>query len=129
LEFLHRTFKESSYSDRVILHALNPPDMEDTPTKDPTSVAFLPFDVSTFNHISRVLTKHNIRTVGLPPKKVTRFLRPIKDDLGLKTPGIYSIPCKCGRAYIGQIRHSNETSIKTAQSVHLLLSSRETGHG
>jgi hypothetical protein len=27
---------------------------------------------------------------------------PVKDALGLRTPGIYSIPCECGNVYIGQ---------------------------
>jgi predicted GIY-YIG superfamily endonuclease len=26
----------------------------------------------------------------------------VKDELGLKTPGLYRIPCECGRVYIGQ---------------------------
>jgi hypothetical protein len=37
------------------------------------------------------------------------YLPPVKDELGLKTPGIYSIPCECGKVYIGQ----------TSRSVHL----------
>jgi hypothetical protein len=27
---------------------------------------------------------------------------PVKDAIGLKTPGIYRIPCNCGTVYIGQ---------------------------
>ena len=30
------------------------------------------------------------------------MLRPVKDDQGLKTPGVYEIPCECGKVYIGQ---------------------------
>ena len=30
------------------------------------------------------------------------MLRPVNDDQGLKTPGIYEIPCECGKVYIGQ---------------------------
>jgi hypothetical protein len=69
-----------------------------TPEK-PTSVALLPFVNTTFNRISRMLSRH-IKSVGLSPRKVVSFLRPVKDDLGLKTPGVYSIPCKCGQVYI-----------------------------
>ena len=27
---------------------------------------------------------------------------PVKDEQGLKTPGVYEIPCECGHVYIGQ---------------------------
>jgi hypothetical protein len=39
----------------------------------------------------------------------------VKDDLGLKTPGVYSVPCECGQVYIGQTGRSTETSIKEHQ--------------
>jgi hypothetical protein len=59
-----------------------------------------------------MLAKHNIRSVGLPPKKISNFLRPVKDDLGLRTPGVYGIPCDCGQVYIRQTGRSIETRIK-----------------
>jgi predicted GIY-YIG superfamily endonuclease len=37
---------------------------------------------------------------------------PIKDNLGLRTPGVYSIPCECGRAYISQTDRSIKTRLK-----------------
>jgi hypothetical protein len=40
------------------------------------------------------------------------FLRPLKDDLGLRTPGVYSISCECGQVYIGQTGWSIKTRIK-----------------
>jgi hypothetical protein len=45
---------------------------------------------------------HNIKTVGLPTREVANFHWPIKNNLVLKTAGIYIILC----------RHSNETRIK-----------------
>jgi len=36
----------------------------------------------------------------------------VKDALGLRTPGIYSIPSECGRVYIGQSGRSIQTQIK-----------------
>jgi len=56
--------------------------------------------------------RHNIKTVSLLPRKVASFLQPVKDDLGLKTTGVSSIPCICGKIYIGEIRCSIETRIK-----------------
>jgi hypothetical protein len=64
------------------------------------------------NAISRVLYKYNNATLGLPPRKVTFFLQPIKDDHGLKSLGIYSMPCECGKVYIGQIGCSIDTRMK-----------------
>jgi hypothetical protein len=31
--------------------------------------------------------------VALPPRKIFSYLPPVKDALGLRTPGIYSGPC------------------------------------
>ena len=45
-------------------------------------------------------------------QKIFSYLPPIKDALGLRTPGIYSISCKCGRVYIGQSSQSNKIQIK-----------------
>jgi hypothetical protein len=59
-----------------------------------------------------MLSRHNIKSVGLPPRKIANFLRPVKDDLGLKTPGVYSIPCECGQVYIGQTGSPIDTRIK-----------------
>jgi hypothetical protein len=60
-----------------------------------------------------MLAKHNIRSVGTPPRKISGFLRPVKGDLGLKTAGVYSIPCECGKVYVGQTGRSIETELKS----------------
>jgi predicted GIY-YIG superfamily endonuclease len=62
-----------------------------------------------------LLFRHNIKSVGQPPKKIPGFLWPVKDDLGLKTPGVYSVPCECGQVYIGQTGRSIETRVKKHQ--------------
>jgi hypothetical protein len=49
-----------------------------------------------------MLAKHNIKSVALPPTKVFSYLPPVKDALGLSTPGIYRIPRESGRVYFGQ---------------------------
>jgi hypothetical protein len=61
--------------------------------EDPALVAFLPSADATFNCISRVLSKHNTKNMGLLPRKLSNFLQPIKHDLALKTP-VYSIPTR-----------------------------------
>jgi hypothetical protein len=47
-----------------------------------------------------MLVKHNIKSIALPPKKISNYLPPVKDAVGLRTPGIYSIPCECDKVYI-----------------------------
>ena len=37
---------------------------------------------------------------------------PTKDAPGLRTPGIYRIPCECGKVYIGQSGRSVQLRIK-----------------
>jgi hypothetical protein len=112
LKFPRATFRDNGYGEKQILHALNPPTRDPPPREDHTSVAFLPFVDTTLNRISRVLSKHNIKTVGLPPRKLSRFIRPVKDHLALKTPGVYSIPCECEKVYIGHTGLSIETRVK-----------------
>jgi len=59
-----------------------------------------------------MLVKQNTKCVVLPPRKISSLLRPSKNDLGLRNPGIYSISCECGQLYIGQTGSSIETRIK-----------------
>jgi hypothetical protein len=59
-----------------------------------------------------MLAKHKIKSVALPPRKIFSYLPPVKDALGLRTLGIYSIPCECGRVYIGQSSQSIQLHIK-----------------
>jgi hypothetical protein len=64
-------------------------------------VAFLPFISTTFNYISRMLSKH-IKTVCILPRKLSSFLQPIKDDLELKVLSVCTIPYNCEKVYIRQ---------------------------
>jgi hypothetical protein len=67
LEILMTTFRQNVYSDRQIQRAPNPQaKVVPTPEK-PLSVAFLPYVSTTFNGISRLLSRQNIKCVGLPP--------------------------------------------------------------
>jgi predicted GIY-YIG superfamily endonuclease len=49
-----------------------------------------------------MLAKYNIKSVTLPHRKIAIYLPPFKEAIGLRTPGMYSIPCECGSVYIGQ---------------------------
>jgi hypothetical protein len=74
-----------------------------------TSIAMLLYQKAVTNKISRLLAK---KTVHIPQKKNIHMLRPVKDDLGLKVPGMYRIPCECGKVYIGQTGKSIEARCK-----------------
>jgi hypothetical protein len=54
----------------------------------PSSIA-IPYQKAITNKISRLLAEYNIKTVHIPRKKNTHMLRPVKDDLGIKVPGVY----------------------------------------
>jgi hypothetical protein len=63
LEYLRATFRQNSYSNHQIQQFLNTPERV-VPEKS-VSVAFLPSVSTTFNRISRLLSRHNIESVGL----------------------------------------------------------------
>jgi hypothetical protein len=53
--------------------------------------------------------------VGLPHIKFSSLLHPVKDHQGLRTPGVYRIPCECSRVYNGQIGCSVDIRLKEHQ--------------
>jgi hypothetical protein len=44
--------------------------------------------------------------------KNIHLLRSVKDKLSLRTAGIYSIPCECGKVYVGQTGQTIEARLK-----------------
>jgi hypothetical protein len=87
----------------------------------PTSTAYISYMQTTYRRLSRLLTKHNIKCIPHPPKKISFYLPPI---MGLRTPGIYSIPCECGKVYIGQSSRSVHIRIKEHKR-HIRLAQTE----
>jgi len=55
-----------------------------------------------------------------PSVSLTGNLPPVKDTLGLREPGIYSIPCECGKVYNVQSGRSIQFRIKE-HSRHIRL--------
>jgi hypothetical protein len=78
----------------------------------PTSTTYLPYTQTTFGRLSRLLAKYNIKSIDLPPEKIASYFPPYKEQLRLRTPGIYSIPCECGMVYIGQSGRTIQLRIK-----------------
>jgi hypothetical protein len=92
LLFLGDIFRQTGYTDWQIAGPSRPLRVAQ-PDEKPE---FLSYVGLIFNCISRVLSWHIKKSVGLPPRKISSFLWSVKDDLGLKTSGVYSIPCECG---------------------------------
>jgi hypothetical protein len=113
LSLLKEVFKQNGFNERQINRTLNRlPRAPQPDSNKPESIAFLPYVGPTFNRINRVLARHNIKSVGLPQQKLSNLLHPIKDNLELRTPGVYRIPCECGKVYIGQTGRSIDTRLK-----------------
>jgi hypothetical protein len=74
LEFLTTVFKMNGYSTQQIRHAMEPT----TPTckneDKPTATAYLPYTQTTFGWLSRMLAKHNIKSVALPHHEDSQLL-------------------------------------------------------
>jgi len=89
------------------------PATQTTKTNDkPTLTAYIPYTQTTYGRLSRMLAKQNIKSVTLPSRKISSYFPPVKDAMGLRTLGVYSIPCECGRVYIGQSGQSIQLRIK-----------------
>ena len=67
---------------------------------------------TTYGRLSRMLAKYNIKSVTIPPRKISSYMPPTKEAPGLRTPGIYRISCECGKVYIGQSGRSIQLRIK-----------------
>jgi hypothetical protein len=59
-----------------------------------------------------MLAKYNIKSIPIPQRKISSYMLPTKDVTELRTPGIYKIPCECGKVYIGQRECSIQLHIK-----------------
>jgi len=79
-----------------------------------------PYTQTTYGRLSRMLAKYNIKSVAIPPRKISSYIPPTKDAPGLRTPGIYRIPCECAKVYIGQSGRSIQLRIKE-QKRHIRL--------
>ncbi|XP_025997189.1 uncharacterized protein LOC113005620 [Solenopsis invicta] len=84
--------------------------------KERKMTAVFPYLQGTTEHISRILSKHNIRVIFKPQKKIAQLLPNPKDQRSsLETPGVYKIPCVCGKVYIGETGRKISTRIKEHQ--------------
>ena len=85
LEFLTTVFKDNGYSPQQIRRAMEPATWTAKTNDKPTSTAYIPYTQTTYGWLSRMLAKHSIKSVTLPPRKISSYFRPVKDALGLRT--------------------------------------------
>ena len=114
LKHLRTTFLQNGYPLRDVNRALKRAACgatNKTPEEKPTATAYLPYTAPVSRVIARILGRHNIKTVHLPPRKLGTHLTRIKDQLGLRTPGVYRVPCECGATYIGETGRAIDTRI------------------
>lgn len=104
------------------------------------SPVYLPFIKGVTDKIGYYLRgRYNIKPVFRPPSQLRQLLRSPKDRDPLSVPGVYSIPCDCGKSYIGETRRNISTRLtehirsvrnldveKSAVAEHALIS--ESSH-
>jgi hypothetical protein len=77
--------------------------------------------------ISRILARHNIQTIYLPPTKLREELVQAKDPIGLHRRGIYHIPCECCRNTDATFDSANQKKNSSSRTHELGKSSNALG--
>jgi hypothetical protein len=99
IRHLKDTFQCNRHSLNDIRQAIHSKQKKELEKIKPKGIAVLPYQQTISNKISI-------------PKKNIHMLRMVKDDLGLKVPGVYRIPCECGKVYVGQRGRSIDARCK-----------------
>ncbi|XP_071453466.1 uncharacterized protein [Hetaerina americana] len=129
IKHLKKTFLQNGYGERQILLALRRAEEEgrrrvEGTDKKPLATACLPYVSTVSGKISRILRRFNIATIHVTPAKIRHQLVNVRDPIGLKTPGVYQIPCECGEVYVGETGRTIETRLKEHKR-HLRLAQLE----
>jgi hypothetical protein len=81
LEFLTTVFKINGYSQQQIRRAMEPTTPTAKNEDKPTATAYLTYTQNTYGRLVRILAKHNIKSVALPPRTIASYLPPVKETL------------------------------------------------
>lgn len=74
--------------------------------------AFLPYVRGVTDQIGHLLRRrYSIKTVFRPLTQIRKLLRSPKDRDPLSSPGVYEIPCDCGKSYIGETGRNINTRL------------------
>ncbi|XP_048004313.1 uncharacterized protein LOC125240463 [Leguminivora glycinivorella] len=102
LQHVRQVLEKNGYSWRQSQRAASASTLRRTHTVERAPV-FLPFIKGVTDTIGRLLRRRfSMRTIFRPHTKVRQVLRSPKDKDPLGSPGVYEIPCDCGRAYVGE---------------------------
>jgi len=114
----------NGYAEKDIRRAIKPRVTPNDGTIEPensTGTAYLPYLENVTDRISKVLRRKDIKTIFKLTRKLESSFGSVKDPMNpLSTPGIYSIPCECGKEYIGMTNRSVSTRLKEHER-HLRL--------
>lgn len=122
LEHLERAFEKNGYRKQEFRRCIRKAETSNTnENREENNIrdkkAFLPYIPKVTDKIERLLRKVGIKTIFKPTRKIKDCLRSAKDKRDpLATPGIYRIPCTCGKVYIGTTMRSVNTRIKEHKS-------------
>lgn len=111
LNHIDKVLKENNYSAKMRKWKQKPPSKNNVDRKSEKR-AFLPYSKNVSDKIRRILSKYGVRTIFRPPKKVRALLRSPKDQIPLSSPGVYLVPCSCGKSYIGETKRSISVRLK-----------------
>ncbi|XP_046391246.1 uncharacterized protein LOC124159465 [Ischnura elegans] len=116
IDHLRTTFRSNGFTEgdikMTLKKSLRKKAEADKPDVKPTGRACLPYVSTISNKISRILRRHNVETIHKPLGKLKALLGTTKDKFGLKTSGVYRIPCECGQVYIGETGRTIEKRLK-----------------
>lgn len=115
LNFFMTTVKANGYNYNLIRRALNSTSRTPKNNSKPFSIACFPCIQTIFGRLRRKLSTYDIKIIVIRPKKIFNYLPPVKNNLGIKTPRVYFVPCECGQFYTGQSGRSLDTRIKEHQ--------------
>ncbi|XP_050528175.1 uncharacterized protein LOC126898277 [Daktulosphaira vitifoliae] len=120
--YLRQALKNNGYTIKNINKAIKKAEkrknatriMDDENNEDEKKgTLILPYIQGITDRISRIAQKFKLRTVFKPNTVAGSLLRNPKDKLPeMQTPGVYEIPCSCGKSYIGQTGRAIATRIK-----------------
>jgi non-ribosomal peptide synthetase component F len=91
LEFLTTVFKDNGYSPQQI-RAMELATRTAKTIDKPTSTAYIPYTQTTYGRLSRMLAKHNIKSVILPHKKSIQLPSTSQGCIGIKNTGYIQDP-------------------------------------
>ena len=73
----------------------------------------LPYIRGTIDKIAKILRRRNIKFSFSPSNSLRNMLDSTKDPIDMKLQkGVYTIPCSCGKKYIGEIGRSIRIRLK-----------------